>query len=99
MYNKTYKEYYVYMMTNKYNTVTYVGVTNNLEGRVLQHKQKLIDGFTSRYNINKLVYYEILEDIESAILREKQLKKFVRKKKVELINSMNPKWEDLYARE
>ena len=90
-------DYYVYIMANKYNTVTYTGVTNDLEARVYQHKEKTIKGFTSRYNINKLVYYEIYEDIESAILREKQIKKFTRRKKVALIESMNPRWEDLYT--
>lgn len=90
--------YFVYILTNKYNTVTYTGVTADLESRVSQHKEKLIKGFTSRYNINKLVYYEVLEKIEDAIFREKQIKKFVRQKKVELIKSMNPTWEDLYRK-
>ena len=74
----------------------YTGVTSNLKARVLQHKEKKIDGFTRTYNVDKLVYYEQGDDIESAICREKQIKKGSRKKKMSLINSMNPSWEDLY---
>ena len=83
-------------MTNKLNTVLYIGVTDNLIKRVYQHKNKMIDGFTSKYNINKLVYYEIFEDIEEAIKREKQIKGGSREKKIKLIESMNPNWNDLY---
>ncbi len=90
------KQYYTYIMTNKHNTVLYTGVSGNLEGRVYQHKEKLTDGFTSRYNITKLVYYEIFDDPESAISREKQIKGGSKKKKIELVNSMNPLWKDLY---
>jgi putative endonuclease len=90
------KQYYIYIMTNAKNTVTYTGVTNDLIRRTHEHKDKLIKGFTSRYKITKLVYYEIAEDIESAILREKQIKSWPRKAKVELINKMNPNWQDLY---
>ncbi|HWP92212.1 MAG TPA: GIY-YIG nuclease family protein [Thermodesulfobacteriota bacterium] len=68
------QQYYVYIMTNKNNTVLYTGVTNDLKRRVYQHREKLIDGFTKRYNINKLIYYEVFEDIHSAISREKQIK-------------------------
>ncbi len=68
------KHYYVYIMTNKYNTVLYTGVTNDLKRRVYEHREKLIDGFTKRYNATKLVYYEVYENVESAILREKQIK-------------------------
>jgi putative endonuclease len=82
-------------MTNPGHTVTYVGVTSNLPERIFQHKEKTVRSFTSRYNINKLVYYEIFSDAYSAISREKQIKGGSREKKVELINSMNPKWEDL----
>jgi putative endonuclease len=89
------KQFYLYIMTNPKHTVTYVGVTSNLQERVLQHREKSVPGFTSRYNINKLVYYEIFPDAYSAISREKQIKGGSREKKVELINSMNPKWEDL----
>ena len=69
------KQYYVYIMTNKHNTVLYTGVTNDLKRRVYEHKEKLIDGFTRKYNVTKLVYYEIVEDIESAILEEKENKR------------------------
>jgi putative endonuclease len=73
-----------------------VGVTNDLIRRVYEHKEKLADGFTRKYNITKLVYYEVFEDIENAILREKQIKAGSREKKVQLINSMNGEWRDLY---
>jgi len=84
------------MMTNKRNTVLYTGVTNELKRRVYEHKEKLADGFTKKYNIAKLVYYEVFEDIKNAILREKQIKGGSRQKKVELISSMNKEWRDLY---
>jgi len=90
------KQYYVYMMTNGRDTVLYVGVTNNLIKRVYQHKAKLADGFTKRYNIVKLVYYEVFEDIENAIFREKQIKAGSRQKKIQLIGSANREWRDLY---
>jgi putative endonuclease len=90
------KQYYVYIMTNSRNTVLYVGVTNNLIKRVYEHKAKLADGFTKKYNIIKLVYYEIFEDIENAILREKQIKAGSRQKKIRLIDSTNREWRDLY---
>ncbi len=83
-------------MTNKGNTVLYTGVTNNLIKRTYEHKAKLIDGFTKRYNIVKLVYYEIFEDIENAIIREKQIKGGSRQKKIDLINDRNKSWDDLY---
>ncbi len=89
-------QYFVYIMTNKWNTVLYTGVTNNLIRRVYEHKEKIIGGFTKRYNVTKLVYYEIFEDIENAILREKQIKDVSRHKKIELINSMNNEWRELY---
>ncbi len=88
--------YYVYILTNKLNTVLYAGVTNDLKKRVYEHKHKFIDGFTKKYNVNKLVYYEVFEDIVQAISREKQIKGWLRRKKIELINSMNPDWKDLY---
>jgi len=90
-------QYYVYILTNKNNTVLYTGVTNNLERRLYEHKNKLIDGFTKKYNINKLVFYEITNDINSAIAREKQIKGWLRIKKIKLIEMMNPNWEDLSA--
>ena len=83
-------------MTNKLKTVLYTGVTNDLNRRVFQHKEEQVSGFTKRYNITKLVYYEIFNDAYSAISREKQIKGGSRKKKIDLINSLNPKWEDLY---
>jgi putative endonuclease len=83
-------------MTNKGNTVLYTGVTNNIKRRVYEHKSKLVDGFTKKYNITKLVYYEISTDINSAIAREKQIKGGSRKKKIDLINGTNDEWRDLY---
>jgi len=88
------KQSYVYIMTNKSKTL-YVGVTNNLQRRVYEHQNKIIQGFTSKYNITKVVYFEVFNDIESAITREKQIKGWLRKKKIELIESMNPDWNDL----
>lgn len=88
------KQFYVYIMTNKSKTL-YVGVTNNLQRRVYEHKNKLIAGFTSKYNITKIVYFEVFNDIDSAIKKEKQIKGWLRKKKIDLIESMNPEWNDL----
>ncbi len=85
----------VYFMSNKNNNVLYIGVTSNLEKRVYQHKIKVYKGFTEKYNCNKLVYFEIFTDINQAILREKQLKKGNRKRKNELVNTINPNWNDL----
>ena len=90
------RQYYVYILANKNNTVLYTGVTNDLVRRVYEHREKLVAGFTKNYNVDKLVYYEIFEDIEQAILREKQLKGGSRQKKLELIESVNPSWNDLY---
>ncbi len=87
--------YYVYIITNKNNKVLYAGVTNNLERRMYEHKNKLIEGFSSKYNLMKLVYFEHTSNIESAIIKEKQIKGWVRKKKTDLISSFNPKWNDL----
>ena len=95
--NQMDRQYYVYMMTNKINTVLYTGVTNDLKRRVYEHREKMVGGFTKKYKITKLVYYEIFGDIENAILREKQLKGGSRQKKVELVNSMNGEWRDLYG--
>jgi putative endonuclease len=83
-------------MTNKLNTVLYTGVTNDLVRRVYEHKEKLVNGFTKRYNLTKLVYYEVFEDIENAIAREKRIKGILRRKKIELIESINKDWRDLY---
>ena len=90
------KQGYVYLMTNKHDTVIYTGVTSDLVKRVYQHKEGLILGFTKKYNVKKLVYYEIVDDIERAIEREKQIKAGSRKKKIDLIKSMNPTFKDLY---
>jgi len=91
------KQYYVYIMTNATNTVAYTGVTNDLYRRIYEHKNKLSEGFTARYNINKLVYYEVYQDTENTILREKQIKSWSREKKVKLVNTMNQDWHDLYG--
>jgi len=88
------KEYYVYIMLNKSGTL-YTGVTNDLERRVYEHKNKLIEGFTKRYNITQLVFYESTDDVTAAIAREKQIKGMLRSKKTELIKIMNPQLEDL----
>jgi putative endonuclease len=91
--------YYIYFVTNNSNSVIYTGVTNDLVRRVWEHKQGIDKkSFSSKYKTNKLVYYEVTDSIESAILREKQLKAGARSKKVELINSFNPTWEDLYLK-
>jgi len=87
--------YYVYIMTNKSNTVLYTGVTNDLIRRVSEHKSRLIEGFTKRYNIDKLVYYEVCENIEGAIWREKRLKGSSRARKIRLVEGMNHSWCDL----
>ena len=86
---------YVYIMTNEHNTVLYTGVTSNLQQRVWQHKQGVADGFTSRYKVKKLVYFEGCDDITVAIAREKQLKGGSRQKKLDLITGKNPDWRDL----
>ena len=88
------KEYYVYIMTNKSRTL-YIGVTNNLMRRVHEHKNKLAPGFTRKYNIQFLVYYESTSSVQVAMEREKQIKGLLRAKKITLIDSMNPKWKDL----
>lgn len=89
------KQYYVYILTNKSNKVLYIGVTNDLIRRMFEHKNKLIEGFTEKYNLVKLVYYEVTNDIESAIKREKQLKNWHRDWKINLITQFNPDWKDL----
>ena len=89
-------QYYVYIMTNKHNTVLYTGVTSNLKRRVYEHKEKRVGVLSSKYTLNKLVYYEGTEDVRAAIAREKQIKGGSRKKKIDLVNSLNPGWLDLY---
>jgi putative endonuclease len=90
------KQYYVYIMTNKNDRVLYTGITNDLKRRVYEHKEKFIAGFTKKYNVSKLIYYELFEDPENAILREKKIKAGSRQKKIDLINTMNKEWIDLY---
>ena len=87
--------FYVYILTNWNDTVMYVGMTNNLERRFYEHKDKLVDGFTKKYNVTKLVYYEHGTDAHAAIAREKEIKKWRREKKNNLVMSMNPDWKDL----
>ena len=88
------KQYYAYIMTNRSRTL-YVGVTNDLVRRVYEHKNRMVDGFTKRYHLTILVYYEETGDIQSAIEREKQIKGWLRNKKIALIESVNPQWKDL----
>ena len=90
------KNYYVYILASKRNGTLYIGVTSDLAKRIYEHKHSLIKGFTKKYNVDRLVYYETTEDVESAILREKRLKKWKRQWKVELIEQKNPNWNDLY---
>jgi len=90
------RNYCVYIMTNAHNTVLYTGVTNNLQRRVLEHQAGKGGVFTKKYNVTKLVYFECGDDVNTAIFREKQIKAGSRKKKEELINSLNPEWKDLY---
>ena len=91
------KHYYVYILPNKRHKVLYTGVTNDLKRRVYEHREKMIAGFTKKYNIFKLVFYEETESSEAAILREKQIKGGSRQKKLDLIEGMNPQWRDLYC--
>ena len=88
------KQYYVYIMTNKSGTL-YVGMTNNMQKRVYEHKEKLVEGFTKKYNIDRLLYFETFGDVPSAIAREKTIKGWLRRKKVDLIEATNPGWSDL----
>lgn len=90
------KQYYVYILASKKNGTLYLGVTNNLIRRVYEHKNDLIEGFTQKYTVHKLVYYEEYTDIHEAIIREKRMKKWNRKWKIELIEKINPLWNDLY---
>jgi putative endonuclease len=88
--------YYVYILTNKTGSVLYTGVTSNLQRRVQEHKEKLTPGFTSRYSVDRLVYYEVGDDVLPALEREKAIKGGSRKRKLDLINGSNPEWRDLY---
>ena len=90
------KQYFIYIMTNKRNTVLYTGMTSDLKKRAYEHRNKLIEGFTKTYNVNKLVYYEIYADSLDAIAREKKIKGGSRQKKLDLITGKNPGWNDLY---
>jgi putative endonuclease len=87
--------YYIYIITNKINTTFYIGVTNNLNRRIYEHKEKLVSGFSKKYNLTKLVYFEQIENIENAIAREKQLKNWHRDWKINLIKQNNPLFDDL----
>jgi putative endonuclease len=90
------KTYYVYILASKRNGTLYIGVTDNIKRRVYEHKNDLVKGFTSKYPVHQLVYFELANDINSALQREKQLKKWNRNWKMELIETNNPLWEDLY---
>ena len=87
--------YYVYILTNKSNKVMYIGITNDLQRRLYEHKNELVDGFTKKYHVHKLVYYEGYKDVNDAIFREKKLKGLLRIRKNELVETMNPEWTDL----
>lgn len=89
-------ESYIYLLANKHNNVLYTGVTSDLIRRVYEHKNKLVKGFIQKYNVDRLVYYEACANIVMAIEREKQIKAWSRKKKDDLINALNPEWDDLY---
>jgi len=91
------KTYYIYILASQKNGTLYTGVTNNLLERINQHKNKVIKGFTEKYNVNQLVYYEVFHDIHAALNREKQLKTWKRAWKLKLIEDFNPGWRDLYG--
>ena len=92
------KNYYVYILANKYKGTLYIGVTSNLPKRVSEHKNDLVEGFTKKYQVHRLVYYEVHEDVHEAIRREKRLKRWNRQWKINLIEEKNPDWNDLYFR-
>ncbi len=92
------KQYFIYILASKKNGTIYIGVTNNLAKRVYEHKNNLIKGFTQKYNVHHLVYYEVFDDVYEAITREKRLKKWKRQWKIELIRKFNPEWKDLYEK-
>ena len=87
--------YYIYIISNWNNKVIYIGITNDLERRIYEHKNRIFEGFSKKYNLNKLVYYEYTNDVNAAIRREKEIKKWRREKKNKLIESINPEWKDL----
>lgn len=89
------KDFFVYILTNKNRTTLYIGITNDLKRRLEEHRNKEIHGFTAQYNLNRLVYFETFSDPQSAIAREKQLKGWLRKKKIQIIEKQNPHWQDL----
>jgi putative endonuclease len=91
------RTYYVYILASRLGGTLYIGVTNNLARRAYQHRHKLVDGFTKQYGVTRLVWYEVYNDVEAAITREKQVKKWNRAWKVRLIEESNPNWDDLYA--
>ncbi len=93
---KTEKIYYVYITASKRNGTLYVGVTSNLKKRIYEHKESMVDGFTKKYNVNKLVYFEMTNEVNSTIQREKQMKRWKREWKIKLIEKENPCWIDLY---
>jgi putative endonuclease len=90
------KKYYVYMLASKTNSTLYIGITSHLAKRIYEHRAGLVDGFTKKYNVRKLVYFEEYTNVLEAIAREKQIKKWLRQWKIELIEKLNPKWKDLY---
>ena len=92
---KTTHQYYLYLLTNKKSGTLYIGVTNDLERRLFEHKKKLIEGFTKRYNLNKLIYFETYQFVNDAIKRERNMKKWKRQWKIDLIERDNPNWKDL----
>ena len=89
------RNYYVYLISNWNNKVVYIGVTNDLVRRIYEHKNKLVDGFSKKYNLNKLIYFEQTNDVLAAITREKEIKKWRREKKNQLVETINPEWKDL----
>ncbi len=89
------KDYYVYILTNEYNNVMYVGITNDLKRRVYEHKSGAVEGFTKKYHVHKLVYFEQCHDVKDAITREKQLKGWRREKKNALVQAVNPEWKEI----
>lgn len=89
--------YYVYILASKRNGTLYIGITDNLVRRVYEHKNDLLEGFTKKYKVHDLVYYEQYQDVNEAILKEKQIKKWKRYWKIKLINKFNPEWKDLYS--
>ena len=93
-----YKTYYIYFLSSSNNSALYIGVTNDLERRIEEHRSGLIPGFTQKYNCHKLVYYEQYSDVNEAIAREKQLKKWSRSKKNGLVEKTNPEWKELYPK-